>query len=177
MAAHGQLHAMELPGYWMDVGQPKDFLTGLGLYLSSVAKQTPAKLSSGAQFIGNVLVDPSVKIGENCRIGRICDFCLIIVAYNFTLGPNVVLGPGVIIGDGVRLQRAVVMESVLIKDHSWVSTSIIGWRSTIGKWARIEGVSVLGEDVTVSDEMYLNGAKVLPHKSVSVSVPEPKIIL
>lgn len=28
MAAAGQLYAMELSGFWMDVGQPKDFLTG-----------------------------------------------------------------------------------------------------------------------------------------------------
>lgn len=28
MAKDGQLHAMELQGFWMDVGQPKDFLTG-----------------------------------------------------------------------------------------------------------------------------------------------------
>lgn len=29
MAKDGQLHAMELQGFWMDVGQPKDFLTGI----------------------------------------------------------------------------------------------------------------------------------------------------
>ena len=28
MATDGQLFAMELQGFWMDVGQPKDFLTG-----------------------------------------------------------------------------------------------------------------------------------------------------
>lgn len=93
------------------------------------------------------------------------------------LGPNVVLGPGVVVGDGVCIKRAVVMENVIVKDHSWIFSSIIGWRSTIGKWTRIEGVSVLGEDVTVSDEVYLNGATVLPHKSVSASVPEPRIIM
>lgn len=29
MAQDGELYAMELPGFWMDVGQPKDFLTGI----------------------------------------------------------------------------------------------------------------------------------------------------
>jgi mannose-1-phosphate guanylyltransferase len=28
MAKDGQLHCLELEGFWMDVGQPKDFLTG-----------------------------------------------------------------------------------------------------------------------------------------------------
>lgn len=38
MAQDGNLFALELPGFWMDVGQPKDYLTGTGLYLTSVAK-------------------------------------------------------------------------------------------------------------------------------------------
>ncbi len=42
---------------------------------------------------------------------------------------------------------------------------------------RIEGVTVLGEDVTVSNELFLNGARVLPHKSLSESVPTPAIIM
>jgi mannose-1-phosphate guanylyltransferase len=160
MASDGQLHAMELPGFWMDVGQPKDFLTGTGLYLSSLNKTKPEKLAKEKSFIGNVLIDPSAKIGDDCKIG-----------------PNVVIGPNVIIGDGVRLQKCVIMESVLVKDHAWVMNSIVGWRSTVGKWSRLEGVSVLGDDVQISDEVYLNGATVLPHKSVSASVPEPKIIM
>jgi mannose-1-phosphate guanylyltransferase len=28
MAAEGQLYQMTLDGYWMDIGQPKDYLTG-----------------------------------------------------------------------------------------------------------------------------------------------------
>ena len=39
------------------------------------------------------------------------------------------------------------------------------------------GVTVLGEDVKVADELYLNGAKVLPHKSIKASVPTPTIIM
>jgi mannose-1-phosphate guanylyltransferase len=38
-------------------------------------------------------------------------------------------------------------------------------------------VTVLGEDVQVSDEVYLNGAKVLPHKGISTNVPVPSIIM
>ena len=41
----------------------------------------------------------------------------------------------------------------------------------------MENVTVLGEDVIVKDELYLNGVKVLPHKSLGNSVPEPQIIM
>jgi mannose-1-phosphate guanylyltransferase len=42
---------------------------------------------------------------------------------------------------------------------------------------RLENVTVLGEDVIVKDEIYINGGKVLPHKAISDSVPEPQIIM
>ena len=41
----------------------------------------------------------------------------------------------------------------------------------------MENVTVLGEDVIVKDEVYVNGGQVLPHKAISTSVPEPKIIM
>ncbi|KAI8807752.1 nucleotide-diphospho-sugar transferase [Cladochytrium replicatum] len=160
MARESQLHSMELPGFWMDVGQPKDFLLGTGLYLSSLAKRTPHLLASGPSFVGNVLVHPSVKVGANCRIG-----------------PNVVLGPGVVIGDGVRMVRTVVLEGASVKDHAWLHSCIVGWHSTVGRWTRMEGVSVLGDDVHIADEVYVNGGSVLPHKSVSASIAEPAIIM
>ncbi|CAK5105347.1 unnamed protein product [Meloidogyne enterolobii] len=45
------------------------------------------------------------------------------------------------------------------------------------KWVRIENTSIIGEDVVVKDELYLNGACVLPHKSIAASVPNPTIIM
>ena len=39
-----------------------------------------------------------------------------------------------------------------------------------GQKVRIEGTSVLGEDVEIKDEVYLNGNIIFPHKSVSQSI-------
>lgn len=147
----------------MDIGQPKDFLTGTCLYLTHLAKKKPEELVDPAsEYVhkGNVMIHPSAKIGKDCRIG-----------------PNVTVGPNVVIGDGVRLQRCVILESVKIKDFAWVNSSIIGWNSTIGRWSRIEGCSVLGDDVTVNDEVYVNGGSILPHKAISTNITEPQIIM
>lgn len=146
----------------MDVGQPKDFLTGTCLYLSSLTKKGSKKLApANAPYVhgGNVLVDPTAKIGRNCRIG-----------------PNVTIGPNVIVGDGVRLQRCVLLAGSKVKDHAWVKSTIVGWNSSIGKWARLENVSVLGDDVTIGDEIYVNGGSILPHKSIKQNV-DGKIVL
>ena len=40
----------------MDVGQPKDFLTGMCMYLQDLKKKTPEKLHQGSGIMGNVLV-------------------------------------------------------------------------------------------------------------------------
>lgn len=58
-----------------------------------------------------------------------------------------------------------------------IDKSIIGWDSKVGSWCRLENQCVLGEDVGVKNELYLNGATVLPHKEIKESVQTPSIIL
>jgi mannose-1-phosphate guanylyltransferase len=57
MASDSQLYAFELKGFWMDVGQPKDYLTGMCLYLDSLKRKDSTKLYSDASScVGNVLI-------------------------------------------------------------------------------------------------------------------------
>lgn len=62
------------------------------------------------------------------------------------------------------------MGGVRIKNHACVSSSIIGCHSTIGKWARVDDMIVLGEAVDLDDEVYSIGAVVLPHNQVKSSI-------
>ena len=64
-----------------------------------------------------------------------------------------------------------------MKDYAWVEKSIVGWQSIVGSWCRLENVTVLGEDVQIKDELYVNGAKVLPHKNIGECIPEPRIVM
>lgn len=160
MAMDSQLFAIDLEGFWMDVGQPKDFLVGICQYLEFLRKTNPSMLSMGEDIFGNVLIDPSATIGSGCQIG-----------------PNVVIGADVKIEDGVCLSRCTLLKGVVVKSHCWINSSILGWRSVIGQWARMENTCVLGEDVHVHEELYLNGAVVLPHKDITYSIAEPKIIM
>ncbi|KAB7498995.1 Mannose-1-phosphate guanyltransferase beta, partial [Armadillidium nasatum] len=148
MANDGELYALELRGFWMDIGQPKDFLTGMCLYLTSLKSSNDPRLCKDTGIVGNVLLDPSSKIGKNCRIG-----------------PNVTIGPDVVIEDGVRIKRCTILRGAIIRSHSWLENCIIGWKCDV----RMENVTVLGEDVIVKDELYINGGMVLPHKSIAGS--------
>ncbi|KAL5550283.1 hypothetical protein UlMin_000459 [Ulmus minor] len=160
IAAESKLYAMVLPGFWMDIGQPKDYITGLRLYLDSLRKKSPSKLAKGSHFIRNVIVDESAVIGDGCLIG-----------------PDVAIGPGCEIEQGVRLSHCTVMRGVRIKKHACISSSIIGWHSTIGRWSRIENMTILGEDVHIGDEVYSNGGVVLPHKEIKSSILKPEIVM
>lgn len=160
MANEGELFCMELQDFWMDIGQPKDYLIGMCMYLNSLRKRDPELLHKGCDVIGNVLIDPSARVGQNCKIG-----------------PNVVIGPGVVVEDGVRIKRSTLMRDAKVKSHARLESCIIGWESVVGQWSRLENVTVLGQDVQIKDEVYVNGAKVLPHKTIKESIHEPKVIM
>ncbi|KAH3767438.1 GDPmannose pyrophosphorylase [Pelomyxa schiedti] len=182
MASEGQLHAFVLPGFWMDVGQPRDYLLGTQLYLSHIAQHRPQLLHSAEVVASNTtstsassaaatttprytiiqpaLVDPTARLGDGCVIG-----------------PNVCIGPNCVVGEGARLNNTTMLEGSIVKAHAWVHTSIIGWKSVVGKWVRMENLSVLGKEVTIADELYINGAKVLPFKDVTASVPLPEVLM
>jgi len=163
MASDGQLYAMELQGFWMDVGQPKDYIAGMCKYLTALQDKNHANhasLSKGKGIIEPVMIDPSAKIGNDCLIG-----------------PYVTVGPNVVIEDGVRLRRTTIFEGVTVQKNSWIDSTIIGWESRVGRWVRIEGFSVLGRDVRIADELYVNGGMILDHKAIKETIPEPAIIM
>ena len=56
MAEDGDLFSFELQGFWMDVGQPKDFLTGMCMYLTSLKTKDPSLLYKGDGVASGVMV-------------------------------------------------------------------------------------------------------------------------
>lgn len=160
IADRGGLYAMVSDDFWMDIGQPKDYLAGLRLYLDYIRRKSPQILAAGPNIIGNVLIDDSAQIGEGCLIG-----------------PDVAVGPDCVIEPGVRLSRCTLMKGVRVRSSAHVSGSIVGCHSTIGQSALVSSMAVLGEDVHVRDTMYLNGVVVLPHKEIKSHFVKPEIVM
>lgn len=154
MAADEQLYVFTLDGYWMDIGQPKDYLLGQKLFLQSTRAKTPARLASGPNITGDVLVDPSAQVDPTAH-----------------LGPNVVVGKDCVIGPGCKLYNTTIMEGTKALGYALIEGSIIGWGNTVGRWVRINGLTVSAEDVQFKDEVIVNGAMVCPHKGVATSYP------
>jgi mannose-1-phosphate guanylyltransferase len=149
MAASGNLYALELRGYWMDVGQPKDYLTGMVVHLNSGDQKS--QLTSAlpdVQIIGNVLIDPSAKVGKGCVVG-----------------PDVVIGPACVLEEGVRIQRSTLLHGAHVRSHAFINNSLIGWASVIGKWSHCQS-AVFGKDVEISDGVVCVGTTICPHKQL-----------
>lgn len=161
MAKQKQLYSMILPGYWMDIGQPKDYLRGLVMHLNTVEQKGVADAfkQQGVEIRGNVLIDETAVIGKGSVIG-----------------PDVVIGANVVIGDGVRISHAAIFDKTKVKSYANIKKSIIGWECTIGQWSRVND-SVLGKDIEVADEIFINGVQVCPHKGIKEDELTPKIIM
>jgi len=134
----------------MDIGQPKDYLSGQTMYLQSQQEFKPESLAKGDNIKGNVLVDESASIDASALVG-----------------PNVVVGPGCKIGPGARVSNTTLLAGSSVGMSSYVDGSIVGWKSSIGKWCRVTNLAVIAEDVQVKDESCLVGTKILPHKGVN----------
>ncbi|KAH9593451.1 Nucleotidyl transferase domain [Trypanosoma melophagium] len=170
MASAKQLCAFNLEGFWMDIGVPKDYIEGMTKYLQSI-NGTPGE-SETLYRVGNiknihnfnvegcVMIHPSAQIGDGCCIG-----------------PFVTIGPGCVIGPACRIKRSAIFENSIIGGGSLIDSSIIGWKGKVGPWCRIVNNTVLGEDVEVKGELFLNGTKVLPNKTISESYLEPEIVM
>ena len=155
IAKEKKLYSMDLEGFWMDIGQPKDFLSGLKLYLNFLKSKNSSELATGANIIGNVLIHPEAKVSTDAVIG-----------------PNVSIGKGCVVEAGIRLQNSCIMEGAILHKNSWISGTIVGWRSEVGKWVRIEGVTVIAADCKLGDEIFVHSAMILPNKEVKTSLHE-----
>ena len=169
------LYCVELDGVWKDIGNPIDFLDAVPLYLNSLLCRreksavyteleqsliSEAANSKKYRVIGTNIIDPTAQI--HCEA---------------MIGPNVTIAGNCVIGKGVRIDNSVVLADSALEDYSSVTRSIVGWKCSIGKWAHVFGESVLGYDIGVKERIIVNGARVLPHKTISKNVLSPEIVM
>ncbi|KAL5987035.1 hypothetical protein ACLOJK_041030 [Asimina triloba] len=78
------------------------------------------------------------------------------------LGTNVSISANARIGAGVRLISCIILDDVEIKENAVVIHSIVGWKSSIGKWSRVQSVSrVEGVFSSIHRENILSGIQAI----------------
>ncbi|KAB2073251.1 hypothetical protein ES319_A07G070500v1 [Gossypium barbadense] len=168
-AGKKKLYTYETMDFWEQIKTPGKSLKCSGLYLAQFRFTSPNLLASGdgtktATIIGEVNIHPSAKVHPSAKIG-----------------PNVSISANARIGAGVRLISCIILDGVEIMENAVVFHAIVGWKSSIGKWSRVQaegdykaklGITILGEAVTVEDEVVVTNSIVLPHKTLNVSVQD-----
>ncbi|KAI6232632.1 NTP-transferase domain-containing protein [Aphelenchoides fujianensis] len=183
MAGNKTLHALSMSDrWWSQVKNPGAALYANRHYLELYRKHAPERLCSDrAQIVGDVFIDPTAIVHKTAKIG-----------------PNVSIGEHVVIGAGVRVRESIVLPHCTLEDHCCVLNSVIGWRSVIGAWARVEGtpvspnpnlpfakldnkplfradgrlnpsLTILGPEVNVKREIVVLNSIVMPYKELATS--------
>ncbi|CAN0900710.1 Mannose-1-phosphate guanyltransferase alpha [Linum grandiflorum] len=181
LAGKKQLYTYETRDFWEQIKTPGMSLKCSSLYLAQFRFTSPHLLASGdgsktATIVGDVYIHPSAKVHPTAK-----------------LGPNVSISANARIGPGARLISCIILDDVEVMENAVVINAIVGWKSSIGKWSRVQaslcllclaegvynaklGVTILGEAVTVEDEVVVVNSIVLPHKTLNVSVQEEIIL-
>uniref|UniRef100_A0AAR2JY17 Nucleotidyl transferase domain-containing protein n=1 Tax=Pygocentrus nattereri TaxID=42514 RepID=A0AAR2JY17_PYGNA len=184
LAGQGKLYVYKTDRFWSQIKSAGSAIYASRLYLNQYHKTHPERLAAnkdgGPKICGNVYIHPTANIDPTA-----------------VLGPNVSIGTGVTIGAGVRVRESIILHGATLQDHSCVLNSIVGWESTIGKWARVEGtpsdpnpndpyskidsetlfrdgkltpsITILGCNVTIPSEVIILNSIVLPHKDLNRS--------
>lgn len=132
------------------------------MYLEHQQKINANTLTPASQNVkGNVIIHETAVVDKEALIG-----------------PNVVIGPNVKIAKGARIVNSAIFEGSQIDEHSYIEGSILGWKNKVGKWSRIQGLSIFGEDVEIKDEVLINATIILPHKAIGANQEEKgKIVM
>lgn len=183
LTADGQLYGFTSSDPFCQIKSAASAVSASAIYLHGWREgKGSGSLESGENIIGDVYIDPSAKVHPNAL-----------------LGPNVAIGPKAIVEKGTRIRNAIILDDVVIQEHSIIMDAIVGWNSSIGKWCRIEGTppqinpdapfsriesdrlfdesgrlipssTVLGRGVQVESEQVVRNSIVMPAKIINYSI-------
>jgi mannose-1-phosphate guanylyltransferase len=152
------------PGYWMDIGTPERYLQAtFDILEGNVRTEVAARM--GDSF---VCVEPDVE-----DAGRVIPPALVErgcrIAADARVGAEAVLERGVTVGEGTTIERSVVLRGASIGANCTLRGCIVGPGVRIGDDCVLDGLSVLGEGVSLgAGNVVANGARVFP----GVSLPD-----
>ncbi|ESO01654.1 hypothetical protein HELRODRAFT_185698 [Helobdella robusta] len=122
----GKFFVYQTNNFWSQVKSASATIYANRHYLAIYSRTHPERLAPpnkmGPLIIGDVFIDPGAFVHPTA-----------------VLGPNVTVSKGANVGPGARVRESIILEGAVLKDHCCILYSIIGWKSVVGEWARIEG--------------------------------------
>ncbi|MFA9435974.1 MAG: sugar phosphate nucleotidyltransferase [Candidatus Bathyarchaeota archaeon] len=164
LAEENKLYGFESHGFWMDIGEPQDYLGANAMMLT---KNNLNKCGESPEIDPSVVIRKPCNFGDNVRIGA-----------DSIIGPNVSIGNGVQIGKGCRIENSVVFDGVTIEDYSSVKSAILGENSVLERWVKVESGSLIGDYAQIKDGVTITErVSICPSKTIEESILVPKQVM
>ena len=161
LAEENKLYGFESHGFWMDIGEPQDYLGANAMMLT---KNNLNKCGESPEIDPSVVIRKPCNFGDNVRIGA-----------DSIIRPNVSIGNGVQIGKGCRIENSVVFDGVTIEDYSSVKSAILGENSVLERWVKVESGSLIGDYAQIKDGVTITErVSICPSKTIEESILVPK---
>jgi mannose-1-phosphate guanylyltransferase len=130
MVTDSTLYALQDDAYWIDAGTPETYV------------QAQLDLISGLRGHACEAIDASAAIADDALVAE-----------------SVVMA-GAVIEGGARVEQSIVMDRGLVGSDAVVSHSVVGPDVVIGRAARLDDLTVIGDAVTIDEGAVLSGARV-----------------
>jgi len=164
LAEENKLYGFESHGFWMDIGEPQDYLGANAMMLT---KNNLNECGETPEIDPSVVIRKPCNFGDNVRIGA-----------DSIIGPNVSIGNGVQIGKGCRIENSVVFDGVTIEDYSSVKSAILGENSVLERWVKVESGSLIGDYAQIKDGVTITErVSICPSKTIEESILVPKQVM
>ncbi|KAF2316244.1 hypothetical protein GH714_041585 [Hevea brasiliensis] len=150
LAGKKLLYTYETTDFWEQIKTPGMSLKCSALYLSQYQFTSPHLLATG-DGSRNASIIGDVYIHPSAKVHPTAK-----------IGPNVSVSANVRVGAGVRLISCIILDDVEIQADGDYNTKL--------------GITILGEAVTVEDEVVVTNCIVLPNKIINGSVQEEIIL-
>ena len=141
-------------GYWMDIGTPERYLQATyDILEGTVATEVGARLGDGYLCVedgsaSDGRIVPAALVESGCTIGE-----------GAHVGGRVVLQHDVSVGAGTTVEGSVLMRGATVGEGCTLRACLVGPGARIGDHCVVEGLSVLGERVTLGPHnVVANGA-------------------
>lgn len=127
------VEAVEVGGFWLDVGYPWDLLEANARALEGLEPSVEGEVEDGATLRGEVsvgggtvirsgaYVEGPVAIGGDCVVGPNCH-----------VRPYTSIGGGARVGNGVEVKNSILMGGASVGHQSYVGDSVLGRRCNLG---------------------------------------------
>ena len=130
LVAQGGLWAVQSEAYWIDIGTPSTYV------------QAQLDLIDGVRGTAMVAVSAEARVDDDAEVER-----------------SVVMA-GATVAAGAVLRDSIIMEAAAIAKDVLVDGSVIGPRASVGAGAKITGMSIVGDAVSVAAGRLVDGSKI-----------------